>query len=584
MSVTNLDNKPIFPWENLLAFVPAGFSLTKEGLFFENNRGSDDLVSGPVWISETTKSRTHTEWGRVISFLDYDGDCQQIAVVDSRISDRSTNLYSELHDLGLHVIPGRQNLLLRYLASFKLTREYRRESVSKVGWLDSREDEAPVYVTPQRTYGLPVTTNIVFQPEEHSPTLLTMRAKKQLYQWREFVAAPCKDHPMMVFALCTAFSGPLLKLVGQDCGGFHFYGTSSKGKTTLLQVSGTVWGSGADPAASDYSYIGRWNTTGNALEAVAAAHNDGLLCLDEMGTCDQRDFGKVIYDLFGGQGKRRLNKKSMLQRSRTWRLAALSTGEISVEDKILEGGGKHRTGHLVRMIDVPIGEGVFLGEPDQSRLLVNNLKKHCSNFYGTAGPAFVDQLTRYQPTFQEMKLGIQSLVEDIEANFVKTNGLEPFQERVLRRMCVVAAAGSLACDFEVLPFDKLTVMNSLLNIWNLWLQEGSSKPPVIVAILRLKEFILCNQSRFVKLGEEDAVVRDQAGYHSGIGGKRHYLLTDSAAREALQGHNVKTVMRELAQRKFLHTTEVRRLKSKHTIRGTRQYFYTINETFLEFEG
>jgi hypothetical protein len=35
-----------------------------------------------------------------------------------------------------------------------------------------------------------------------------------------------------------------------------------------------------------------------------------------MGTCDVKNFGKVIYDLLGGRGKSRLDKNSLLQAQR----------------------------------------------------------------------------------------------------------------------------------------------------------------------------------------------------------------------------------------------------------------------------
>ncbi len=566
-------------------FLPTGYQLTDAGVFSHSNRSNTpELVSGPCWISGTTKSRSQKEWGRVISFVDYDGELQQIAVAESRISDNSTSLPSELHDMGLHLIPGMQRHLLKYLASFQLPSEFRRESVSKVGWLDCKDDEPPIYVTPDKTIGLAVDRQIIFQPEEHSQTLQTMHAGGHVNQWKSAVAGKCEDHPNLVFALSAAFSGPLLKLIGQDCGGFHFYGASSKGKTTLLQVAASVWGSGADPANSDVSYISRWNTTGNALEATAAAHNDGLLCLDEMGTCDQRDFGKVIYDLFGGRGKGRLSKNALMQKTRTWRLAALSTGEISVEDKILDEGGKHRIGHQVRMIDVPVGNGVISSSCEDPRGLVNDLKKQTAIYFGTAGPEFVDYLTHVRPCYRELRDEAQVLVDSLALEIAKTKNLESFQERVLKRMCVVCAAGLWAVDFKILPFDRATVLNSLSHVWNLWIHDGASRPPMVTSLLNLKEFLVANQSRFISVSADETAVRDLAGYTKQDKGFRLFLVTESALKEAIRGQDVISVAHELRNRGLLFQNDKNRLKSRHQIGGTRPYFYAIRDSLLEFEG
>ena len=45
-----------------------------------------------------------------------------------------------------------------------------------------------------------------------------------------------------MFVLCAAFAGPLLPKLDIEAGGFHLVGCSSVGKTTLLDVAGSVWG------------------------------------------------------------------------------------------------------------------------------------------------------------------------------------------------------------------------------------------------------------------------------------------------------------------------------------------------------
>jgi uncharacterized protein (DUF927 family) len=77
-------------------------------------------------------------------------------------------------------------------------------------------------------------------------------------------------------------------------------------------------GNGPDPAASHETYIRKWNTTGNDLEATAAAHNDCILILDELSTCSAQDIAKIVYDLFGGQGKARMGKDASLLYRRSW--------------------------------------------------------------------------------------------------------------------------------------------------------------------------------------------------------------------------------------------------------------------------
>ena len=55
-------------------------------------------------------------------------------------------------------------------------------------------------------------------------------------------------------------------------------------------------------------------------------------------------------------------------------------------------------------------------------------------------------------------------------------------------------------------------------------------------------------------------------------------------REAVQGQDVRSVARELQDRRFLYTNDSNRLRSKHTVRGSRPYFYAVRGSILEFEG
>lgn len=85
-----------------------------------------------------------------------------------------------------------------------------------------------------------------------------------------------------------------------------------------------------------------------------------------------------------------------LRNALTWRLNFLSTGELTINDKI-EESGKQRAmaGQAVRIIDLPIdggtGENMFanLHEHADPASLSVALADVCSNSYGTALRAFI---------------------------------------------------------------------------------------------------------------------------------------------------------------------------------------------------
>ncbi len=90
----------------------------------------------------------------------------------------------------------------------------------------------------------------------------------------------------------------------------------------------------------------------NGLEGLAAAHNDGLLILDEAGACGARDFGSLF----------------------------LSTGEKSARQKFEEDGKPIRDGQVLRMLDISIHDGVIRDSHGTSPAhFVNQIKRACSD-------------------------------------------------------------------------------------------------------------------------------------------------------------------------------------------------------------
>ena len=145
-------------------------------------------------------------------------------------------------------------------------------------------------------------------------------AQGSLRDWQEGVGKLATGHALPVLSISAALAGPLLDLAGQEGGGVHFVGQSSRGKTTLLQAAASVWGRGASPG-----YVRAWRATANGLEGAAASATDTVLVLDELGQIDPHEAQAALYSLSNGGGK--LSNKcacssnSMAQAgSKTWTL------------------------------------------------------------------------------------------------------------------------------------------------------------------------------------------------------------------------------------------------------------------------
>jgi uncharacterized protein (DUF927 family) len=97
-----------------------------------------------------------------------------------------------------------------------------------------------------------------------------------------------------------------------ECGGFHFLGGSSQGKSTALSIAGSVLGGGGR-----LGFVRQWRSTTNALEPTAEVHNDLTLFLDEIHEAEPAEVVSSVYMLANGMGKARSSKSIQAQRTRS---------------------------------------------------------------------------------------------------------------------------------------------------------------------------------------------------------------------------------------------------------------------------
>jgi putative DNA primase/helicase len=566
------------PWLDVLSDIPQGFRLGDDGLYRKTDN-SEGRVSGAVWVSTKTRDPEGEDWGIVVEWIDPDNKRHKQAFPRNLLHDRKgISLVQALSAGGLEVIPGCENALVKYLGSFEIPNRLR--SVAQLGWLNGEE---LVFVLPERVIGNGTNAKIVYQPERYSPTSSTTGSRGTLAQWQMNVATPCKNNDYLIFVLCQSFAGALLEFSNIENGGFHLYGASSKGKTTALQCAASVWGNGADPAASHETYIRKWNTTANALEATAASHNDGILILDELGTCSAQDIGKVIYDLFGGQGKARMGKDASLLSRRSWRFMGLSSGEVSVDQRIKgERGRESRAGQLIRFLDIPIDGGIIRdGHGQVSGVFVRQLKQSCAKFYGTAGAAFLNKFVSYfvsrDQAMRDVCKSVEHWATAVAADY---KGLTELQARALDRFALLKCAGELAVEFEILPFSLEEIDESVLHLWKIWHGDSSNLSDADRGVRNVREFLQKHgASRFDSDKSHETLIRDRAGYRH----KDLFLFTDVGFKEACGEFDIHQVAVELIKRGFLAVDDHTRFKRKYSISGqtARQRFYAVRENILE---
>jgi putative DNA primase/helicase len=299
----------------------------------------------------------------------------------------------------------------------------------RVGW------HGRAFVLPKETIG-DSAERIVFQSD--SPVENTFRSKGTPDQWRERVGALCAGNSRLVFAVACAFAGPLLKPAGVESGGFHIHGDSSSGKSTIQNVAVSVYGSP--------SFKRSFRQTDNAMEGVAAQHNDSFLALDEISQIEPRVIGEVIYMLGNGEGKTRATRTATPRPPMRWKLIYLSTGEKKLSDIMAEAQKRTNAGQETRLAHIPADAGAGMGAFENLHSIEGGaaFAKHITHqaqaVYGATGRAWLQWLTDHADT---LKASIRTASNALAAQLIPKDASGQV-ERVGARFALVGAAGELA--------------------------------------------------------------------------------------------------------------------------------------------
>jgi putative DNA primase/helicase len=531
----------------------SGFTMDpKSGLTAEVVKGSGkNIRTETVWIAAAfeilgrVRDPKSEGWARLLRWRDDDGRFHEHPISDEDLHTDPSLLCARLAGLGLRITTGPARAhLIRYLNN--ATVAPRVTIYPRAGWHD---------VNGKRIFVLPgqvaerdrkiIVTGTAVSPYETAGSL---------HDWQESIGKLIAGHNLPMFAAATAFAAPLLKLVGGEGGGFNLRGSSSIGKTTVLCGGASVWGH-----AVEHGIIRTWRGTANGLEGTAALFSDTLLPLDELGVASAQEVGNIVYSLASGIGKQRAQRDGSPRPPNTWRVTVLSTGELSISDKIREAGGRVRAGQEVRILDIDAdagkGFGVFdHGGPDgDPGKLASAIKEAAVTYYGTAGPAFVKAVLAegVDKIASDVRAAQDVLIERIAAGARNGQVL-----RAARRFALSGVAGELAIQLGVLPWTAGAAAKATEVLFANWRSDRGDDPGEIRGAIEQIRTLLerYGDSRFdpVNRFSDTRPVPDRLGWVRGDGDNRQWLIPPGVWRGVFcQGFDPKIIARALADRGIL---------------------------------
>jgi putative DNA primase/helicase len=566
--------------------LPTGFGMTETGLWFTDPTKDHDE---PVWVCQQfhvigeCENGAGGDWGVVMAWRDA-ADHRHTWIIPRDLLHGEPHVVAgrlETQGLRCNFTKAGQGFLRRCLAS--LRPEHRLTAVERGGW------HGMSYILPSgEMFG---DSAIILRPELQRADLSCATAGS-LQDWQDHVARYAVGNARLALFIATAFSGALLEIIAEPSGGMHLYGRSQSGKSTADYVAGSVNGKGARDGA-----VHQWRATGNGLEGIAARCSDGCLVLDEISQADAREAGDTIYMLADGQGKQRAARDGSARARANWRIMFLSTGEVTLSQRMSDANRRTMTGMEVRLVNIPAdagaGMGVFenLHNVAEPGLLADQLRDASARFYGSAGRAFLSRLVATRAADPD---GFYGVVKALRMAFIRDHlpaGADGQVRSVCGRFGVIAAAGELATSWGILPWPEGEAIKAAVTCFKAWLaaRGGIGAGEEQGAIRQVTAFFEAHVSRFTEI--RAGITYPETAWQRGLGVKRkepadeiielrtinrcgwrrhdqatdhwtYYVLPEMWKSEVCKGIDSDMAARALAAKGLLERGEGRNLKKK----------------------
>lgn len=335
------------------------------------------------------------------------------------------------------------------------------EYVQHVGW------HRDIFLLPPKQFGeakspVMIDSNIADEAALHFVSCGT------LADWQEKIAKPSAASSYCSFGIMAALAAPLYEHLVHDEGViFNLAAQSSVGKSTAQQVAESVSGYRKE--------LLTFYTSDRGLCENLASSSSTLFVLD--------DWEKIRAP---GKKSPKLQELSHLMTAGSsqkysqtvtrsnlpdlhWSCPVLCSGPETVEQQAIDDDFQRTDGDRVRMIDIPVlapdwiwDRADGLSSEQQSKRCVA-LKNAVQTAHGTALPAWLEHV---QPNRAAVVEKAERLVESyIERT--KQPGDSGQEMRVARKFAIIYAAGKLAVQHGLLPWDKNLPLNAVLRLHKL---------------------------------------------------------------------------------------------------------------------
>lgn len=516
---------------------------------------TQSLISSLIAVVAEARDANSSCWGKVVKFEDNDGVTKTIFIENQDIISDSKSVLKRLSKEGLVLTSQKpmQDALVHYLNFAEPSLSVKATCTDRIGWHGKTYLFADNSCIGKGDSRYVYTGNVASSRTSVNGTI---------QEWKDNVGSQCAGNSLLVLAASVGFASTLLRLLNAESCGFHFYGESSTGKSTVTYVAASVSG---DPEAM----IIPWRTTTNGLEGKAKGCNDSLMVLDELHQSAPKDASDASYMLMNGKGKQRANVLGDAKDVADWKINCLSSGEVPMVSFLQEGGLSSRAGQEIRMLDISADMGLGLGafenihEAKDGQAFSEQLKEASSKYYGSAVREFLKQLTESDFSLKD---DFETIRDRFFSDFIPDDA-DSQVTRVATKIAVTALAGEMATLMGITGWEEGEAYEAAGGTFTRWLEgRGTNgQQEHERAISQVQNFLLRNgmSNRFIAIEENttggykisgpDRQSNNVAGFRViGEGNVYEFLvLPEAYIKEMCLGMIPKNVNKTLIERGFL---------------------------------
>ncbi|RMD59415.1 MAG: DUF927 domain-containing protein, partial [Nitrospirae bacterium] len=209
----------------------------------------------------------------------------------------------ELSDQGLFVNSSNSKMMIDYLFAFESSNIpiIKKTYITKgLGWKTLNDKK--IFLL-HRDESLCNSENAInFIPEVGFERYVKALKREGSYEkWKSVIEEAIK-YPLANFAFYASFSAPLLNILKAPNFIIDFWGTTSLGKTTILELAASVWG---NPHKESGGLVFSWDSTKVYLERMANFFCDIPIFPDDSQVVDDKTLTKILYMVANGVGRGR---------------------------------------------------------------------------------------------------------------------------------------------------------------------------------------------------------------------------------------------------------------------------------------